>query len=99
MNRGDRLPILMFLGVALVVVVVAGLATSSWWVFGIALAVHLITSAIVLTSSARTAGRGSLESPESERLATMARNAVPEGRPDTLENELEALKREPARRP
>lgn len=94
----DRLPLLMFLGVALIVVLVAGMATGSWWVFGIALAAHLTVSAIVLTSSARTAQAGSLESDESERLHRIAREAVPPGRPDTLENELEALKREPARR-
>lgn len=94
----DRLPLVMFFGIALLVVVIAGLATGSWWVFGIALAVHLIMSAIVFTNSARTAGRGDLHGPESQRLDREAASAVPSGRQRTLESELEALKREPAHR-
>lgn len=95
---GDRLPFLMFIAAGLVIVIIAGLATGSWWVFGIALAVHLIATAFVLTNSARTAQSGSLEGAEAERLERHAEEAVPKGKPHTLENELEALKREPARR-
>ena len=88
----------MFLGVALIVVIVAGLATGSWWVFGIALAAHLTMTAFVLTGSARTAQSGDLSSDKSRRLRERGHDAVPPGRPATLENELEALKREPSQR-
>src|SRR6059058_101162 len=93
----DRLPLLMFIFVGLVVVVIVGMSTGSWTWFGIALAVHLIGSAIVLTGAFRSSRAGNESDDKSERLTRAAKDAAGNDRA-TLEDELEALKHEPARR-
>jgi membrane protein implicated in regulation of membrane protease activity len=89
----NKLPFLMFAFIGLVVVVVIGMSTGSWVWFGIALAVHLIASAIVLTGAFRAARTGGEADPRSERLEQRAQDAVGNRRV-SLEDELEALKRE-----
>jgi hypothetical protein len=89
----DRLPLIIFALIGLVVVAVIGLATGSWIWFGVALAVHLIASAVVISGSFKSAQTGEESDPRSERLDRMADNAVGDG-PRNVETELEALKRE-----
>jgi membrane protein implicated in regulation of membrane protease activity len=89
----DRLPLVMFLFLGLVVCAVIGLATASWWWFAVAAAVHLIGSTIVLTGAFRNARAGDAADPESRRLDRKAAEAVGD-RPRNVETELEALKRE-----
>lgn len=91
--RPDRLPLLMFVFAGLVVCAVIGLATGSWVWFAIALAVHLIGTAIVLTGAFRSAQAGSEADEVSEQLDRRADDAVGD-RPRNVETELEALKRE-----
>lgn len=87
----------MFAAVGLVVVIVAGMATGSWVVFGIALAAHLIASAIVLKGAFKGVGEGGQADRRSEQLDERAGDAVGDG-PRNVESEIEALKREPASR-
>jgi hypothetical protein len=94
----NRLPLVMFAFIGLVVVAVIGMLTASWVWFGIALAVHLIGTTIVMTGWARSAQGSEQADPESERLDRHARDAVPGDDPRNVETELEALKREPAQR-
>jgi membrane protein implicated in regulation of membrane protease activity len=89
----DRLPLVMFLLVGLVVVAVIGLATGSWLWFGVALAVHVIASAIVIPGAVRSAQTGTEADERSQALDREAGQAV-RGEPRTVESELEALKRE-----
>lgn len=91
----NRLPFVMFVLMGLVIVAIIGLATGSWVWFAVALAVHLVGSAIVIGGSVRGAQAGSEADAKSQRLDRMADDAVGD-RPRTIENELEALKREPA---
>src|SRR3954454_1384819 len=93
----NKLPFLMFAFIGLVVVVIIGMSTGSWVWFGIALAVHLIASAIVLTGAFRSSRTGSESDEKSERLTRAGQEAAGSERP-SLEDELEALKREPSRR-
>jgi membrane protein implicated in regulation of membrane protease activity len=98
----NGMPFLMLALLGLVIVVLIGLATGSWLWFGIALAVHLIASAIVLTGWARTAESGGAADRESEQLEEVGRRAAGTERPDPV-TELEALKHgdrqtDPARR-
>jgi hypothetical protein len=88
----------MFAFVGLVVCAVIGMATGSWIWFGVALAAHLIASAIVISSSVKSAQTGTEADPESERLDRIAGDAVADDRPRNVESELEALKREPSAR-
>ena len=89
----DRLPLLMFALVGLVVVAVVGMATGSWVWFGVALAVHLVASFFVISGSFKSARTGSETDRESEALDRRAGEAVGD-RPRNVETELEALKRE-----
>ena len=93
----DRLPLVMFLFLGLVVCAVIGMLTVSWVWFAVGIVVLLIGSAVVLTSVARTARRGPATDPESERLDRVAGEAVGDG-PRNVETELEALKHEPSSR-
>jgi membrane protein implicated in regulation of membrane protease activity len=88
----NRLPLLMFLFIGLVVVAVVGMSTGSWLWFGIALAAHLIASTIVLTGAFRSSRTGEESDPHSEGLDRRAGEAVGD-RPRNIETELEALKR------
>jgi membrane protein implicated in regulation of membrane protease activity len=89
----DRLPLLMFALLGLVIAAVIGMATGSWVWFGVAFAVHLVASFFVISSSIRTAQRGEESDPRSQRLDRMAGDAVGD-RPRNVETELEGLKRE-----
>lgn len=84
----------MFALAGLVVCAVIGMATGSWAWFGIALAVHLIGSAIVITNAVRSAQRGSEADESSEQLDEIAARAGGPG-PRNQQAELEALKRSP----
>ena len=94
----NRLPFVMFAFMALVVVAAIGLLTASWVWFGVALAVHLIGSTIVLRGWAKNARGSEKGDPHSEALERRAHEAVPDDQPRNVETELEALKREPAHR-
>jgi hypothetical protein len=89
----DRLPLLMFLFIGLVIVAVVGMSTGSWLWFGVALAAHLIASAIVLTGAFRSAQTGDEADAHAQDLDHRADDAVGEG-PRNVETELEALKRQ-----
>jgi hypothetical protein len=89
----DRLPLLMFVFIGLVIVAVIGMATGSWIWFGVALAAHLIASGIVLTGAFRSAQTGDEADAHSADLDRRADDAVGE-RPRNVETELEALKRQ-----
>lgn len=94
----NRLPLLMFVLAGLVVIAVIGMSTGSWVFFGVALAMHAIASFFVVRGAVRGAQTGSESNAESERLDDLAGEAVPDGQPRYVETEIEALKREPARR-
>jgi len=83
----------MFALVGLVVVAVIGIATGSWVWFGVALTVHIIASAIVLTGAFRSARAGDEADPRSQRLDREAGEVVGES-PRNVETELEALKQQ-----
>lgn len=89
----DRLPLIMFAFAGLVIVAVVGMSTGSWLWFGVALAAHLIASAIVLTGAFRSAQTGEESDPVSEALERKAGEAVGDG-PRNIQTELEALKRQ-----
>jgi hypothetical protein len=89
----DRLPLLLFVLAGLVIVAVIGMATGSWVWFGVALAAHLVASFFVISGSIRSAEAGSEADARSQQLERRAAEAVGD-RPRTIENELEALKRE-----
>src|SRR3954451_22832413 len=93
----DQIPLLLFIFVGLVFVVIICMSSGSWAWFGAALAVHLIASSIVLTGAFRSARTGNESDEKSERLTRAGKEAAGNKRA-TLEDELEALKREPARR-
>src|SRR5436190_23314347 len=93
----DRLPLLMFALVGLVVVAVIGMATGSWVWFGIALAVHLVASFFVISGSIRSAQFGTEADSESRELERKAHEAAG-GERRGEQAELEALKRERASR-
>ena len=50
MTPGTRLLIAFTFGVAVVVGAVVSLATGSWWFLALAVAVHLVTSTVVLAA-------------------------------------------------
>src|SRR4051794_8853739 len=93
----DRLPLLMFAFVGLVIVAVIGMSSGSWVWFFMALAVHLIASFFVFRHAIGSAQTGGEADKKSERLNRIAGDAVGKEQPGVNE-ELEALKHQPAQR-
>jgi hypothetical protein len=91
-------PLIIFLLIGLVVVAVIGMSTGSWVAFGIALGVHLVGTAIVVTGQMRRATLGTEADESSKRLATAGRDAAGTENPNHVE-ELEALTHEEPHRP
>lgn len=94
--NANRLPLLMFVLVGLVVAAVVGMSSGSWVWFGVALAAHFVATVIVISGAVKSAREGSESNRESDRLDQLAADAVPDGQPRNVETEIEALKREPA---
>src|SRR3954453_9805940 len=71
----NQLPLTIFVLLGLVVVTVVGLATGSWAVFGIVLALHVLATVIVVTAAVRTARHGTEGDADSRALERLAAEA------------------------
>src|SRR4051795_4541817 len=71
----NQLPLTIFVLLGLVVVTVVGLATGSWAVFGIVLALHVLATVIVVTAAVCTARHGTEGDADSRALERLAAEA------------------------
>src|SRR4051812_4421468 len=92
----NRLPILMFVVMGLVVVALIGVLAASWVWFAVATAIYGVGTGVFLLGWGKNARGSQQADPESQKLDRWADEAAGD-RPRAPEAEVEALKRGPSR--